>query len=162
MNDSEKKSAIREKLESTRADLLHVARELTEEEWTQPVYAHDGEWTALDLLRHLTWAESGMLRLLRQLQQGEEGVPPDFDLDRYNASGVQRLAGKVPAELMAMMAQNREELLAFLDTLQAEDWEKEGRHGSLRIMTIEAILNLIADHESQHLADLREVLEREP
>jgi hypothetical protein len=149
-----------EKLAATRADLVKVARELDWDSWTHPVYGHGGEkeWSAMDLLRHLVWAEGGMLRLMRQIRAGEEGAPADFDLDRYNAAGVNKLKDERPADLLLRLEKNRNELLAFVESLEEGDWEKKGRHGSLRIMSIREILERIADHEAQHLADLREAL----
>jgi hypothetical protein len=149
-----------ERLAATRAELVAVVRELDRETWTQPVYAHgqENEWSAMDLLRHLAWAEGGMLRLVRQIRAGEDGVPADFDLDRYNAKGVSKLKQEMPAELLQRMAQNRQELLDFIDSLAADDWEKKGRHGSLRMMSIREICEEIAAHEAQHLADLRQRL----
>jgi len=149
-----------EKLAATRADLVKVARELDWDSWTHPVYSHGGEkeWSAMDLLRHLVWAEGGMLRLMRQIRAGEEGAPADFDLDRYNAAGVNKLKDEMPADLLLRLEKNRNELLAFVESLEEGDWEKKGRHGSLRIMSIREILERIADHEAQHLADLREAL----
>jgi len=149
-----------EKLAATRADLVKVARELDWDSWTHPVYGHGGEkeWSAMDLLRHLVWAEGGMLRLMRQIRAGEEGAPADFDLDRYNAAGVSKLKDEMPADLLLHLEKNRKELLAFVESLEEGDWEKKGRHGSLRIMSIQEILERIADHEAQHLADLREAL----
>ncbi|NLF66729.1 MAG: DinB family protein, partial [Chloroflexi bacterium] len=108
--------------------------------------------------RHLVWAEGGMLRLMRQIRAGEEGAPADFDLDRYNAAGVNKLKDEMPADLLLRLEKNRNELLAFVESLEEGDWEKKGRHGSLRIMSIREILERIADHEAQHLADLREAL----
>lgn len=154
------RKTIMEKLAATRADLVRVARDLDGESWTHPVYSHgeEKEWSAMDLLRHLVWAEGGMLRLMRQIRAGEEGVPADFDLDRYNAAGIGKLKEELPADLLLRLEQNRNDLLAFVSTLEEGDWEKRGRHGSLRIMTIQEILEMVADHEAQHLADLREAL----
>lgn len=154
------RKTIMEKLAATRADLVKVARELDWDSWTHPVYGHGGEkeWSAMDLLRHLVWAEGGMLRLMRQIRAGEEGAPADFDLDRYNAAGVNKLKDEMPADLLLRLEKNRNELLAFVESLEEGDWEKKGRHGSLRIMSIQEILERIADHEAQHLADLREAL----
>ncbi|MFW6062726.1 MAG: DinB family protein, partial [Chloroflexota bacterium] len=149
---NKKKDAIRRKLEQSRTATLELARQLEREDWSHLVYSHDGGWNALDLLRHLTWAESGMLRLMQMIREGDEGVPPDFDIDRYNARGVSKLNDQMPADLMATMDDNRQELMHFLEDLEEGDWQKEGRHGSLRIMTIEEILNLIADHEAEHLS----------
>ena len=152
-----KKVEIKEQLSNARKDLLQWARKLDEGDWTEPVYVHDEEWTAQDVLRHLTWAEGGMIRLIQQIREGQEGVPPDFDLDRYNAGGVRKLMDKMPADLMAMMADNRERLLQILDDLSEEEIGLTGRHGSLRIMSIEEVLHRIADHEIEHLADLKQV-----
>jgi hypothetical protein len=48
----------------------------------------------------------------------------------------------------------------LIDGLAEEDWQKEGRHGSMQMMTIEEVVETIAEHEAQHLADLREALGR--
>lgn len=157
--DTERKTII-ERLAASRAELVEACRELDRDTWTQPVYAHgeENEWTAMDLLRHLVWAEGGMLRLMKQIRAGEEGAPADFDLDRYNASGVRKLKDEMPADLLLRLEQNRRDVLAFVDSLEEGDWPKKGRHGSLRIMTIREILEQIARHEEEHLRDLRRVL----
>jgi hypothetical protein len=154
------RDVILKRLAASRAELVEACRELDRDTWTQPVYGHgeEVEWTAMDLLRHLVWAEGGMLRLMTQIRAGEEGVPADFDLDRYNASGIRKLKDELPADLLLRLEQNRKDVLAFMDSLEEGDWEKQGRHGSLRILTIGEILKLIASHEEQHLADLRRVL----
>lgn len=152
----EKKAAIRARLQEARDDILYWARELNANEWTRPVYSHGDEWTAQDVLRHLTWAEGGMLRLIQQIRQGHEGVAKDFDLDRYNALGVRKLKDKTPSELMAMMNENREGILQILDELDEDELAMAGRHGSLHILTIEQILNQIANHERMHLQDLQQ------
>ncbi|HZD10826.1 MAG TPA: DinB family protein [Candidatus Binatia bacterium] len=152
------KEHLREELATSRRNLRDWIKTLSASDWTHPVYTHSEEWTALDVLRHLTWAEGGMARLIQQIREGQEGAPSDFDLNRYNARGVQKLKDKTAAELMAMMAQNRAWLLQILDDLNEEELQMKGRHGSLRIMSIEEVLQQIADHERQHLADLQQAL----
>ena len=66
---NEKKDAIRRKLQQSRNATLEVAQELEREDWSHLVYSHDGGWNASDLLRHLTWAESGMLRLVKMIRE---------------------------------------------------------------------------------------------
>jgi hypothetical protein len=46
----------------------------------------------------------------------------------------------------------------LIDTLADEDWDKRGRHASLEIMSVEEVLNLIADHERTHFAAVRSAL----
>lgn len=157
----EKKEVIRRRLHDSRQALLGLVQEMDEAQWTHPVYSHDARWTALDVLRHLTWAESGMTRLMKLIREGNEGVPPDFDLDRYNKSGVRKLKEKSATELLSQMEENRRQLLDLIQDLDESEWHKQGRHGSLRIMTIEEICQQCADHERQHTQDIRQALARE-
>lgn len=152
------KEQLKATLNETRGELLGWAETLREADWTQPVYSHGEEWTTLDVFRHLTWAEGGMARLIQQIRQGEEGAPPDFDLDRYNARGVEKFADKTPAELLEMMTRNRQWVLEILNDLEPAELALAGRHGSGRILSIAQILDTIAMHEQQHLDEMREAL----
>lgn len=156
------KAKLKKKLEQARQDLLQWCQTLEESDWTQPVYVHDEEWTVQDVLRHLTWAEGGMARLIQQIREGHEGVPPDFDLDRYNARGVDKLKDRAPAELMAMMTENREWILRMLDEMDQDELQLAGRHGSMHIMSIAEIFRTIAIHERQHLRELRRAITGAP
>lgn len=154
------KEQLNATLNETRRELLEWAKALPEGDWTQPVYSHGEEWTTLDVFRHLTWAEGGMARLIQQIRQGEEGTPRDFDLDRYNARGVEKLAEKTPAELLEMMTRNRQWVLDILVDLEPAELALTGRHGSGEILSIAQILETIARHEQQHLAEMRQALSR--
>jgi len=96
---------------------------------------------------------------MQRIQEGGSGVPDDFDLSRWNARRVEKTQHKTPTDLINDMATNRNNLLQFIDTLEPDDWQKEGRHGSMRIMTIAQICHLIADHEQSHLTDIQNVLD---
>lgn len=161
MSDT-KKEEIREALTSARQDLLSLLGRLGEWQWAAPVFTHEEEdgWSVADVLRHLTSAERGMTATMKHIREGGEGVPPDFDLNRWNARTVDKAKDRMPAELLAEMEKNQERLLQFIDSLAPEDWTRQGRHASLRIMSIEEIARLIADHERRHTADIREALER--
>ncbi len=154
----ERKEAIKTKLAATRAQFLQTVGDLSAEQWAASAYSEGSEWQVIDLMRHVTDSERGMLGLMMQIKDGGEGVGPDFDLTRWNQRVVTKLGDKGPQELLDSMAQNRAALLAFIDTLAEEDWTKQGRHASLRIMTIEEVCHLIADHEALHLANIREAV----
>jgi len=155
MTDSQK-TMIKDKLATARLGLLYVVDSCGDAEWATVVYSEGQEWTVTDILRHLTGAEASMTRLIELIRDGGDGVPADFDLQRWNARGVQKATYKLPSQLIAEMSSNRAHLIETIDNLQDDDWSKSGRHGSLRIMTIEEILNLIADHEMDHTQDIRE------
>jgi uncharacterized protein (TIGR03083 family) len=145
---------VREKLQKSRQRLLALVEGLSEEQWQRQGFADDATWTVADLLRHLTDSERGMTNLIADIRQGGEGVPPDFDLQRWNRRQVGKLQDKSVATLLADMAANHERLLAVVESLEDGDWEKQGRHASLQVMSVEQILQTIALHERGHTRDI--------
>lgn len=154
-----KQVEIATKLNDERTSLVTFFQGLEESDWDTAVYHEDTTWTIADILRHLVDAEKGMTRLIMAWQQGDDPVRPDFDLERWNNRVIQKTAEKSPEELLTELRENRINLLSFIDTIQPEDWEKQGRHGSLRIMTIEEVCHLIANHELEHLKVMKEVID---
>lgn len=154
----ERKEAIKAKLTAAREEFLAALGGLSDEQWAHKGFAEGSEWQVVDVLRHVADSERGMTGLMMQIKGGGEGVPPDFDLARWNQRVVDKLAGKSPQELLDGMAESRAALFAFIDSLDEEDWDKKGRHASLKIMTIEEVCHLIADHERLHLEGLQEAI----
>jgi hypothetical protein len=154
----DRKEAIKDKLTETRAATYAALEGLSAEQWEAKGYADESEWRVADILRHVADSERGMTNLMIQIRDGGEGVPADFDLHRWNQRVVTKLADKSPRELLDGMAGNREALFAFIDGLDEADWDKRGRHASLRVMSIEEICHLIADHEAGHLAGIGEAV----
>ena len=157
----DKKLEIVKKLNDERQSLILFFEQLEDSEWETAVYHEETEWTITDILRHLVDSERGMTGMMAQWQQGNNPVPPDFDLERWNNRAIQKRADKGPEELLADLRANRIDLLSFIDALRDDDWEKQGRHGSLRIMSIEEVCHLIADHELSHLHVMKEALAAE-
>lgn len=155
-NVDKKKAAISAKLAEARNDLNGVLRNLDDSNWAIEVYSEGETWTVLDILRHLTAAERDMTLLIERIRQGSGGVPPDFDLKRWNSRSIEKAEAKAPADLQAEMLENRAYLLSMIESIEPKEWEMKGRHGSLRIMSVEEILLLIADHEVRHTADIRQ------
>jgi hypothetical protein len=154
----DRKEAIKAKLTANRDALLAAVGNLTEAQWGTRAYSEGSEWAVVDILRHVADSERGMTSLMLQIKGGGEGVPPDFDLTRWNQRVVNKLADKDPQQLLEGMTESRKALFGFIDSLEDGDWEKKGRHASLKIMTIEEICHLIADHEALHMTGVREAL----
>jgi uncharacterized damage-inducible protein DinB len=152
---SERKETVLQKLETVRSSLLEMIGNIDDEAWSRPVFSESTEWQTSDLLRHIVSAEHSMTRLIENLRDGGEGASADFDLTRWNASRVEKAKAKSIEDLTADLGQNRSYLLSVIESLSNEDWDKKGRHGSMRIMSIEEILHLIADHESRHMEDIQ-------
>ena len=155
----DRKEAIKGKLTANRDALLATVGNLTEAQWSTQAYSEGSEWAVTDILRHVADSERGMTSLMIQIKGGGEGVPPDFDLTRWNQRVVNKLSDKGPQELLEGMVESRKALIGFIEALEDGDWEKKGRHASLKIMTIEEICHLIADHEALHLAGIRQALD---
>jgi hypothetical protein len=153
-----KQAAITAELQDVRSELMTFFEGLTDELWETAVYHEEKTWTVTDILRHLVDSERGMTGMMMQWQQGKDPIPPDFDLARWNNRAIQKTAEKSPTELLEDMRENRIKLLSFMETLQADDWAKQGRHGSLRIMNVEEVCHLIANHEHDHLRVMQETI----
>lgn len=153
------KNLIIQKLQTNRDALLSFLQSLDETEWETAVQSEDAEWAISDIVRHLVNAEKGMTGLIVQFQQGKDPVPPDFDRERYNKRIVEKTKDLTPVQLMEAMVENRTKLLAVIETLNEEDWQKKGRHASLNIYTVEEVCHIIADHEALHLADIKKAIE---
>ena len=155
----ETKVKIFQKLSGVRQTLLATLDDLESEEWEKTVYMEHAYWTVKDLFGHLMDSERSMTRLIETIKEGGEGVPPDFDLNRWNARTIKKTLDLTPDEIRSEMITNRGRLLEMLSDMPDEDWSKKGRHGSLQIMSVEEILNLIADHENEHLRDIVHLIE---
>ncbi len=153
-----KKDEIKARLHQTRTALVDCLQGLTATEWETAVQSEDARWTVADIVRHIVSAEKGMIGLIQQFQQGNDPVPADFDLARYNQRSVQKSQELSPPDLLAALNDNHMRLLQVIEGLAPEDWQKKGRHGSMRILTIEEVCQVIADHDATHLADIQNAL----
>ena len=160
MTNEAKKSNLASKLEDARRNLLTITKTLSESNLQKKYATDEGTWTILDVIRHLSISEKGMTTLVQQIQRGEEGVPADFDLKRYNKRSVEKIADKNLPQILSEMETNRQNLFTVMKSMNDFDWGKKGRHASLRILTIEEVLNTIADHEANHLKKIKEKLAR--
>jgi hypothetical protein len=162
MNSEARKEQIKQRLSHQRQVLLEFLSGLDEAGWQTAVFPNDEEidppWTVADLVRHLADAEQSMTRLMVLIRDGGEGVPVDFDLNRWNNSRLAKNRQKSPAQVLAEMETNRAALFGFIDSLSADDLEKAGRHGRGTIMTIDQICILIAGHDKLHMADIKRAI----
>ncbi len=162
MSGEVRKQQIKQRLGHQREMLLAFLADLDAADWHTAVFPDDEEidppWTVADLVRHLADAEQSMTRLMQLIRDGGEGVPADFDLNRWNNSRLAKNRHKSLAAALAEMETNRAALFAFIDSLSEADLEKAGRHGRGTIMTIDQICILIAGHDKLHLADIKRVI----
>ncbi len=141
-------------------DLEFELARLGQEEWEVAVYREPAVWTVADTVRHLVQAEKSMVRLMEGIRRGHPGSPEGFDLAAFNQKGIALIEDRSPLALLGDLKKVRQGTIDFMDTLDLDDWKKEGRHGSGRIMTVRAICHLIGSHARGHLEDIRTALGR--
>jgi len=154
-----RKERLIARLLRARRTLLAEIDGLTADQWASAVYSDGAMSRVIDVVNHLADAESGMLRNLQNIVAGGEGVPADFDRDRYNDSRLRKTSARTPADLRSLLEENRKQLLAFVDGLDEADLDRQGRHAALEILPVENHLKIIAIHELSHARDIRLALQ---
>ena len=122
--------------------------------WDTQVYSDGAAWTARQLAIHLMVTDKGHNNTLKGIANGEETIPADFDLERFNRRSVEKRADTSVEEARASLAVTA----AWLDTIDDATLDKKGRHGSMRILSIEEITQVIADHDRDHGNDIARAL----
>lgn len=126
--------------------------------WDEQVYSDGLGWTVRQIVHHLADADRGHNFQLLGIANGQSPIPEDFDVERYNASVTKKTVEKSPEQSRADLNENRASLNEWLDSIDDATLELEGRHASLKIMSISEILKLIAGHERLHAKDIADTL----
>jgi len=152
---SDLKAELRQLQLDARQKLLDAVAAVTD--WDVKVQTSGEEWTALHMIRHLQDAHSGLTGQLKRMLDGEQTVPPDFDVDRWNARAQRKAAeaGMSPQQALQKLEDSLADLLAVLDGLSEADWAKGGWQPFLkREVSTEGLLRVIANHEAGHAEEI--------
>ena len=127
------------------------------ETWT---LRNEGEntWSAFDVVGHLVHGErtDWMPRARTVLQFGETQAFEPFDRQGH----AREMQGKSLEQLLDEFARLRSENLAELRALnlRPEDLERRGRHPTLGVVTLSALLATWATHDLTHLHQISRVM----
>ncbi|GAB4524980.1 MAG: hypothetical protein OHK0046_40250 [Anaerolineae bacterium] len=157
---SERTQTLQKRLEETRA-YLNTVLDQVGERWDTPVYSDGLQWTVRQLVHHLASADSGHKNQAMNIAEGRDIIPEDFDIERYNASVTRKTADKTVEQSRMELEANRKEIMDWLFVMDEALLDKQGRHASLQVMTVEGILYNTANHELLHAQDIARVLEIE-
>jgi hypothetical protein len=146
-----RQESILKQLEKSHTQLTEYLGRLSPADWERPIQDEDQRWTTRQMLIHLVDSQKGMTGQMMRINQGEEAIPPDFDLDRWNKRTVEKNAERTVDDLLAQLQSDYTKLTAFVTSLSDADLDKRGRHSSLVVMSLEEIARLIASHEAEHL-----------
>ncbi len=154
---SEKIEKLKARLAEAR-DVLNIVLDQVGDRWDRQVYSDGAGWTVYQLLIHLMISDRGQTRTVQQIAIGEDPIPADFDLERYNRRSVEKSVGVTPEAARAALAESRAELLTWLETVDETALDRQGRHASLNIFSVAQILKMMAIHERDHANDLAKAL----
>lgn len=120
-----------------------------------------GEWAALEILAHLRDVDSEVNHpRLDLLLSAENPFLPSQETDHWaeERNYIEQDLPKVFSEFLRL----RLGLLEKLEALTPEQWSRPARHSIFGPITLQGLVNLIAEHDRQHLSQLTEVLSHCP
>ncbi len=141
----EERAAARAALDAIPERLAAAARESAD----RPVSA--GEWSALDVVRHLIAVETEVWHArLDQLAAEEHPRWPWTEPDRW----LERPEATLD-ELLAVHAARRAETVGRIDGLDDAGWRRTGSHATYGVLDVLGMLRILLDHDEEHIAGLR-------
>ena len=159
---SERIDTLRTLLQSNHRETFEQLQDLGEPELSVEVYqAEDGPWTAKDILGHLVDAEQGLYLQLGRLAKGDDPLPADFDVDRWNRRAVPRRRQLSYPELLTELESARRKILTLLNSTNESALDQTGRRPDMGELSLEALFRWVAGHRSHHVGDLLKALGRE-
>lgn len=133
-------------------------RQLTPEQMQTRIYEDGLAWTTHDLLAHFVEVEGSLGRIIRRIAETGEGVPADFDINRWNARHTTEMSAREDAWLLEEFARRRAENAQWARGLSDEELERRGRHPALGETEIKHMLKLLYIHLLGHQRDIKRVL----
>jgi hypothetical protein len=156
---SDKHSLIQKRLRDEGDKLLAVFEGLTSEQWQTVIYTDGMTWTIKDLLAHQISAEGEFQFYGRDVLNGGEGAPEDFDLNAFNNREVAKKVDRTPDELLADFHATRQATIALVADIRDDQLALRGRHPFFGLIGVEDMFKLIYRHNMMHARDIRKVLE---
>lgn len=126
----------------------------------EQIYSDGAQWTLRQLVIHLALADKGHNQMIYRYAQGEEFIPEDYDVDRYNQRSVEKSDAMTLEQAIAALNQSRAELLAWFDEQEDDSFlDQSGRHPMMRILSLYQIITVMSQHEVGHADDILAMLE---
>jgi hypothetical protein len=135
---------VRERLASLPARLAAVARAAPQ---TAPA---PGEWTPIEIVRHLIAVEEEVWHpRIGQLQTEEHPRWRWVEPGQWLGAPTAGLD-----EVLVTHARVRAAMLALLDGLGPDGWARTGTHDTYGVLDVAGLMTVAADHDDEHLASL--------
>jgi hypothetical protein len=116
-----------------------------------------GGWSARTLLAHLRDDEYLCMRVALERLLAEDSPNVQFIDGADWEPGRNRTRDRKEL-LLADFALQRQASLGILNGLRPEDWERAGTTGGSRSVTVSQLVESLAEHDREHIAELERVL----
>ena len=146
------------KLISTGRKTKEFFQAIEGDDWYQQIYTEGANWSVHHILAHFVTSEASIVRLVKFILRGNEGVPENFDIDVYNEREVNCIS-KLPNDMILQrFMERRGETIQLVMEMSDEDLATEGRHPWLGVVAIEEMIKLMYRHNHIHQRDIRKAL----
>jgi hypothetical protein len=115
----------------------------------------EAEWCLKEIAAHLRDAEQLALRQITAITEGRRGPLPASDIDLLLAERDYRSADL--GDLLSEMRELRQEVTYLLWGLDDGDWRASAEHPYRGPVSIETLARELAQHDLEHLAEVRRV-----
>jgi DinB superfamily len=156
MKDKEKAALIARVLRGP-GQVSRIFSMLTDEHLRAPLAP--GEWSPADVLAHLRAADD--IQSIRAYMILTRDAPP---LPAFDERAWAEVAGYVtlhPRASLDVYFRRRVELAHMLRSVATVDFKRAGTHETLGRLTLQALLENLASHEEEHVAQLETMEARE-
>ncbi len=150
-------SELKQALADARTYLMAVVDQVGDQ-WETQIYAEGAAWTARQLLIHLAVTDQGQTNSVIKIAAGENPIPADFDLQRYNHTSIEKRNDMTLDQAWQMLNASRAQLNDWLDRLDESALARTGRHATLKTISVAEFLETMALHERTHAQDIARVL----
>jgi len=118
--------------------------------------ANDADWTANEVVGHLCDAARLWGARMRRVVYETNPTLTIFDENEFVQLAAYRYVPLAPLarEFLLVSAGNTD----FLRSLSSEQWERSGTHPERGVLSLRAIVEIEANHEQGHLAQLKAAL----
>jgi hypothetical protein len=151
-HDGPDREAIRQELEQTRQAFHALLDSIDPADWERK--SGNRAWTVRELMSHMASVVGLTAGSVAMATQGRNFSPPRWIGNRINSFNTKRGARHATAESVAEEYDDgHAKLLAALDEVEPEDWEKGSRIFG-QYTTVEGHFRSVAKHFAEHSADI--------
>ena len=112
-----------------------------------------GKWTVAEILCHLADTEIAFSFRWRQTLANEDHTVQPFDQDLW----AKRYSSTPGEEALEVLLALRRWNTVLLDRLGPDDWERRVNHPELGPMTFRTLVEIMAGHDLNHLAQIKQL-----